>query len=33
MLAPTKHTNIKYSVMYIAGKVLGFLKNETLIKI
>lgn len=32
MLTPTKHTNIKYSVMYIAGKVLSFLKNETLIK-
>lgn len=32
MLTPTKHTNIKYSVIYIAGKVLGFLKNETLIK-
>ncbi len=32
MLAPTKHTNIKYSVIYIAGKVLGFLKKETLIK-
>lgn len=32
MLSPTKHTNIKYSVIYIAGKVLGFLKKETLIK-
>ena len=32
MLTPTKHTNIKYSVIYIAGKVLSFLKNETLIK-
>jgi hypothetical protein len=32
MLTPTKHTNIKYSVIYIAGKVLGFLKEETLIK-
>lgn len=32
MLKPTKHTNIKYSVIYIAGKVLGFLKKETLIK-
>jgi len=32
MLTPTKHTNIKYSVIYIAGKVLGFLKDETLIK-
>ena len=32
MLTPTKHTNIKYSVIYIAGKVLGFLKKETLIK-
>jgi hypothetical protein len=32
MLTPTKHTNIKYSVIYIAGKILEFLKNETLIK-
>ena len=32
MLTPTKHTNIKYSVIYIAGKVLGFLKEETVIK-
>lgn len=32
MLAPTKHTNIKYSVIYIAGKILGFLKKETIIK-
>jgi len=32
MLAPTKHTNIKYSVIYIAGKILAFLKKENLIK-
>ncbi len=32
MLAPTKHTNIKYSVIYIAGKILVFLKKENLIK-
>lgn len=32
MLTPTKHTNIKYSVIYIAGRALGFLKKETLIK-
>lgn len=32
MLTPTKHTNIKYSVIYIAGKVLVFLKKETLIQ-
>ena len=32
MLRPSKHTNIKYSVIYIAGKILGFLKKETLIK-
>lgn len=32
MLKPTKHTNIKYSVIYIAGKILAFLNNETLIK-
>ena len=32
MLTPTKHTNIKYSVIYIAGKILVFLKKENLIK-
>ena len=32
MLTPTKHTNIKYSVIYIAGKILGFLKQESLLK-
>ena len=32
MLAPTKHTNIKYSVIYIAGNILAFLKKENLIK-
>lgn len=32
MLTPTKHTNIKYSVIYIAGKILSILKKETLIK-
>ncbi len=32
MLTPTKHTNIKYSVIYIAGKILEILKRETLIK-
>lgn len=32
MLTPTKHTNIKYSVIYIAGKILVFLKKETLMK-
>ncbi len=32
MLAPTKHTNIKYSVIYIAGKILAFLKKENIIK-
>lgn len=32
MLKPTKHTNIKFSVIYIAGKILSFLKKETIIK-
>ncbi len=32
MLAPTKHTSIKYSVIYIAGKILTFLKKENIIK-
>lgn len=32
MLTPTKHTNIKYSVIHIAGKVLAYLKRETVLK-
>jgi len=32
MLTPTKHTNIKYSVIYIAGKVLAYLKRESVLK-
>lgn len=32
MLKPTKHTNIKFSVIYIAGKVLSFLTKEGIIK-
>lgn len=32
MLKPTKHTNIKFSVIYIAGKILSFLTKETVIK-
>jgi len=32
MLTPTKHTSIKFSVIYISGKILLFLKNETIIK-
>lgn len=32
MLTPTKHTDIKYSVMYISGKILSFLTKETIIK-
>ncbi|MFV8333231.1 ABC-three component system middle component 8 [Flavobacterium sp. GSP14] len=32
MLKPTKHTNIKFSVIYIAGKILYFLTKETIIK-
>ena len=32
MLKPTKHTNIKFSVIYIAGKILSFLTKETIIK-
>ncbi|MGY0408417.1 MAG: ABC-three component system middle component 8 [Polaribacter sp.] len=27
MLTPTKHTNIKFSVIYIAGKILSYLHN------
>lgn len=32
MLAPTKHTQIKFSVLFIAGKILSFLTKETIIK-
>ncbi|PVX44932.1 hypothetical protein C8C85_0690 [Flavobacterium sp. 103] len=32
MLKPTKHTHIKFSVIYIAGKILSFLTKETIIK-
>lgn len=32
MLKPTKHTNIKFSVIYIAGKILSFLTKENIIK-
>ena len=32
MLTPTKHTNIKYSVIYIAGKVLAYLQRESVLK-
>jgi hypothetical protein len=32
MLTPTKHTNIKYSVIYIAGKVLTYLQNENILR-
>lgn len=32
MLKPTKHTNIKFSVIYIAGKILSFLTKEGIIK-
>jgi len=32
MLTPTKHTNIKYSVIFISGKILLCLSKETIIK-
>ena len=32
MLTPTKHTNIKYSVAYIAGNILKYLQNENMLK-
>jgi hypothetical protein len=32
MLAPTKHTNIRFSVIYIAGKILKILNNEDLLR-
>lgn len=32
MLAPTKHTNIRFSVLFVAGKVLKNLQFEGLLK-
>lgn len=32
MIEPNKHTNIKYSVIYIAGKVLTYLQNENVLR-
>ncbi|WP_371743308.1 ABC-three component system middle component 8 [Pseudozobellia sp. WGM2] len=31
MLTPTKHTNIRYSVLFIAGKLLKYLHFERLL--
>ncbi|GAB6161914.1 hypothetical protein JCM12298_10730 [Desulfothermus naphthae] len=33
MITPTKHTNIKYSILYIASKILIHLKKENIIKL
>ena len=32
MLTPTKHTKVKYSVIYIAGIILKFVQNESVVK-
>ena len=32
MLKPNKHTDIKYSVIYIAGFILKYLKDENILK-
>ncbi len=32
MLTPTKHTNVRFSVIYISGKILSYLTKETIIK-
>lgn len=32
MLTPTKHTKIKYSVIYIAGIILKYLQNDGVVK-
>ena len=31
MLAPTKHTEITYSVLYISGRILKYLQEENII--
>ena len=32
MLTPTKHTKIKYSVIYISGIILKYVQNENIVK-
>jgi len=32
MLTPTKHTKIKYSVIYISGIILKYMQNENVVK-
>lgn len=32
MLTPTKHTNIKYSAIYIAGIILKYIQKENIVK-
>jgi len=33
MITPTKHTDIKYSVLYLSNKIIRYLKRENIIKI
>ncbi len=32
MLTPTKHTKLKYSIIYISGIILKYIQNENTIK-
>lgn len=32
MITPTKHTDIRYSVLFVANKIVGYLKREDIIK-
>lgn len=32
MITPTKHTNIRYSILFLASKILKYLKREGIIK-
>ena len=33
MITPTKHTDIRYSVLFLSNKVIRYLKRENIIKI
>lgn len=32
MITPTKHTDIRYSVLFVANKIVRYLKRENIIK-
>lgn len=33
MITPSKHTDIRYSVLFLSNKIIKYLKNENIIKI